>query len=159
MKNLNLKGDLVERRDWLESMAETVLENASYNHRMTDEEIEEERRTFADLSIRIENLKAELAELTLQYKEKIRPLESKAKDCLFLIRTQNLSINGTLYELIDYSEGRIGTYDVNGHLISERSFDRKKGISIGLFSGASGLPYVENELDDVNENEKDSIAI
>lgn len=133
MKNLNIHGDgsVMENRTFMESNADEILPDYEYTRQLTDEEIDAERIEFATVSIKIEQLEEEKARVVAEMNEKIKAQKALAKKALSLIRRGRMDVIATVYLVKDENEGMVGTYDMNGVLLSERKMkgtERQKTI-------------------------------
>lgn len=147
MKDLQIpgSGSVIENRTFMESNADEIVEGYEYTRQLSDEEIENERVEFANVSIKIEQLAEEKARLLAEINEKIKAETAKAKKSLGLIRRGRMDVIETVYLVKDENEGNIGTYTMNGVLISERKMrgtERQKTVftrdNIGYKDGTNG---------------------
>lgn len=147
MKDLQIpgSGSAIENRTFMESNADEIVEDYEYTRQLSDEEIENERVEFANVSIKIEQLAEEKARLLAEINEKIKAETAKAKKSLGLIRRRRMDVIETVYLVKDENEGNIGTYTMNGVLISERKMrgtERQKTVftrdNIGYKDGTNG---------------------
>lgn len=147
MKDLQIpgSGSVIENRTFMESNADEIVEGYEYTRQLSDEEIENERVEFANVSIKIEQLAEEKARLLAEINEKIKAETAKAKKSLGLIRRGRMDVIETVYLVKDENEGNIGTYTMNGVLISERKMrgtERQKTLftrdNIGYKDGTNG---------------------
>lgn len=147
MKDLQIpgSGSVIENRTFMESNADEIVEGYEYTRQLSDEEIENERVEFANVSIKIEQLAEEKARLLAEINEKIKAETAKAKKSLSLIRRGRMDVIETVYLVKDENEGNIGTYTMNGVLISERKMrgtERQKTVftrdNIGYKDGTNG---------------------
>lgn len=147
MKDLQIpgSGSVIENRTFMESNADEIVEGYEYTRQLSDEEIENERVEFANVSIKIEQLAEEKARLLAEINEKIKAETAKAKKSIGLIRRGRMDVIETVYLVKDENEGNIGTYTMNGVLISERKVrgtERQKTLftrdNIGYKDGTNG---------------------
>lgn len=147
MKDLQIpgSGSVIENRTFMESNADEIVEGYEYTRQLSDEEIENERVEFANVSIKIEQLAEEKARLLAEINEKIKAETAKAKKSIGLIRRGRMDVIETVYLVKDENEVNIGTYTMNGVLISERKMrgtERQKTLftrdNIGYKDGTNG---------------------
>ena len=133
MKDLQIPGDgsVIENRTFMESNADEILPDYEYTRNLTDEEIENERIEFANVSIKIEQLQEEKARVMAELNEKIKAQTTLAKKALGYIRRGRMDVIATVFLVKDENEGMIGTYDMNGVLLTERKMrgtERQKTV-------------------------------
>lgn len=104
----------------LENNAFDIVPNYRFNRDLSEEELVEENRLFSEVSIQIESIREELKRVTEEYKEKLKPLEAKAKKHLLTIKTGQVERVDTVYLIQDFDEGKIGTYTSEGVILGER---------------------------------------
>jgi len=147
MKDLQIpgSGSVIENRTFMESNADEIVEGYKYTRQLSDEEIENELVEFANVSIKIEQLAEEKARLLAEINEKIKAETAKDEKSMGLIRRGRMDVIETVYLVKDENEGNIGTYTMNGVLISERKMrgtERQKTLftrdNIGYKDGTNG---------------------
>lgn len=133
MKDLLIPGDgsVIENKTFMENTADEIVEGYEYTRELSDEEIENERIEFANVSIKIEQLEEEKARVVGEINERLKAEKTKAKKALGLVRRGRMDVIETVYMVKDEVEGKVGTYTMNGTLISERKMkgtERQKSI-------------------------------
>lgn len=122
MKDLLVPGDgsVIENKTFMQNTADEVIEGFEYTRTLTEEEIEAERLEFANVSIKIEQIEEEKARVMLEINERLKAEKAKAKKALGLVRRGRMDVVETVYLVKSEAEGMIGTYTMNGTIISER---------------------------------------
>ncbi|MGL6008511.1 MAG: hypothetical protein ACRC1D_03565 [Culicoidibacterales bacterium] len=143
MKDLLIPGSGTIRDNdaWMRSIAEEVHDDYPYQHQLTDEEVQEQEQFFASNSISIAVVEEDKARVMREYNDKIKRMKGQGLAALHLIRTRRREISGTVYEIIDRQERRVGIFDVNGRILQQRPL---LGQNISLL-GSEKLPYVGDE--------------
>lgn len=122
MKDLIILGDgsVIENINFMESNADDIGQNYSYQRILTDDEIDAERIEFATASIAIAQLEEEKQRVNAEINERLKAKKELAKTSLMLIRVGRSEVRETVYFIKDETEGKVGTYTQDGTLISER---------------------------------------
>lgn len=122
MKDLILLGDgsVIENINFMESNADDIEQNYSYQRILTDDEIDAERIEFATASIAIAQLEEEKQRVNAEINERLKAKKELAKTSLMLIRVGRSEVRETVYFIKDETEGKVGTYTQDGKLIAER---------------------------------------
>lgn len=121
-----------QRLRYLEDNALDIVENYRHTRPLTEEELNEERETHANLCIEIEAIQAEMKRVADEFKEKLKPLNVQRLETLSRIRSQQLEEVTTAYLIQDFDEFKVGTYNADGVLLSERKM-REGERQAGLF--------------------------
>lgn len=122
MKDLYVTGDgsPMDNIAFMESNADEILPGYEYSRELSDDEIENERVEFANVSIKIEQLLEEKERFMAEFNERLKVQKQLAKKSLRLIRIGRMDVVETVYLVKDENEGMVGTYNQNGVLLSER---------------------------------------
>lgn len=133
MKDLQIPGDgtVIEKVSFMESVADEIVPNYEYSRELTPEEIDNERIEYANVSIKIEQIEEEMARVLTEIKDRLKVEKAKAKKALSYIRRGRMDVVETVYLVKDEAEGKVGTYTMNGEILSERPMkgtERQKSI-------------------------------
>lgn len=117
-----------ELRDILSSNAETITEGEYYRP-LSEEDIEARRRLYADTCIRIKDLDSKKKLAVEHFKGKMKPLNEANSITLDEIKTKQVKCDGVLYEVPNYDDEVMETYNEEGDFISHRKMrpDEKNG--------------------------------
>lgn len=96
------------------------IEQTTYQKPLTLEEITARREDFTNNSIALNRLEDEFKEVKDRFTIKTNPLKESNKKILEEIKTQQTTVDGTLFHLMNHEEGMMETYDQEGYLISSR---------------------------------------
>lgn len=105
------------------------MEEANYFIDLSEEDLAERKHDLSENVVKLTDLKAELKEVTAEFKDKMKPLEVTQTDLLKQIRTRKQEINGKLYHIANHDNGMLETYTEDGNLYSSRRMrpDEKQG--------------------------------
>lgn len=122
MKNLFVQMDsLIEKRQFMESNADEVLKGYEYSRELSEEELTAELESFSDISIRVQQIEEEKSRVMTEINARLKVEKALAEKSLALIRTKRIDVVDTVYLIRDEMEQKIGTYDIDGNLLSERT--------------------------------------
>ena len=110
----------IERIRHLEDNASEVLPNYNYERILTQEEIAEQREAFSTDHIELGKIERAKSEALAQFNASLKNVKLKAADRLTKIRTGREEVTETVYVIQDFEEGKVGIYNQNGELISEK---------------------------------------
>ena len=130
MKDLFQDLTPTQRVEMLESNAFDLIENHTYRRPLTDEELAEEREAFTNAHIEIERMQNELAEIMAQKKQEIKLKQKVAAAHLDNIKHQSEEKVDTVFLIQDFKERKIGTYNSEGILLTERPMRGKERQSM-----------------------------
>lgn len=133
MKDLEITGDgsVMDNIAFMESNADEIVPGYEYSRELSDEEIENERIEFANISIKIQQIEEEKARVMAELNANLKVQKELAKTALRLIRVGRMEVTETVYLIKDETEGKVGTYTQSGVLLSERKMkgtERQKSI-------------------------------
>ena len=122
MKDLQIPGDgsAFDNIQFMKAQAEDVLEDFRYQKILSEDELEAERQTFADLSIELQQLEEDKALEMERWNAKIKAKKENVRKSLGLLRVGRMEVSETVYLIRDEVEGKIGTYTQDGTILSER---------------------------------------
>jgi len=106
-----------------------------YDAPLSDAEIENRKSEFFKNAIQIDDLEEEKKEATKEFTDKIKDIKATNKCIRDEIKTGAARVEGILYDIADYEEGYMCTYDKTGALIEKRRLtpQEKKGVQSKLF--------------------------
>ena len=119
----------IDRINYMSAAADEVVPDYRYERTLSPEELDEERQTFADLSIDLQRLEIEKAELVAQLNAKIKEKRNEATKSLTLIRTGRMEVVENVYLIADPGNKMIGTFNQYGTLISERQMRKSEYLN------------------------------
>lgn len=122
MKDLLIPGDgtPIDNIAFMRDNADDIQEAYTYQRILTEDEIQAEKNEYADLSIQIEQIEEEKQRIMSEINERLKIKKSLAKKSLMLFRIGRMEVTDTVYFIKDEKENKIGTYDSNGVLLTER---------------------------------------
>lgn len=97
----------------------------------SDEEPEEMKTDFADLSIESQAVEDQLRELSKELRAKIKQLSVKKRELIHLLKNKYREETQTVYLFADHDANQMLTYNREGELIARRSLrpsERQKTI-------------------------------
>ena len=123
MTNIIIPGDgsPMANINFMRDNADEVVEDYSYQRVLTEDELIEERERFAEVSIELEMLEEQKKIILDEIMEKIKAKKKVASKHLMLIRVGRQEVTGEAFIFRDEDEKKIGTYDMNGVLLSDRN--------------------------------------
>lgn len=128
MKNIIIPNDetAIDRVTFMQSQADDTLPDYRYERVLTDEELDEERITFTEVSIELAKLEFEKAEVVADFNRRIKTEKQNAERSLSLLRTGRMEVVENVYQIADFNEGRVGIYNQFGELISDRPMKKSE---------------------------------
>lgn len=121
LKQQLLEMDDMERRTFLETNAESVHEDMSYVYQFSEDELEEMRKSYIEVSQKLRKLDDEKAEFLAEMREKMKLPKANASELLDNITDGFQKREGNVYVLHDYEEHKIYQVTDDGNIILERS--------------------------------------
>lgn len=97
----------------------------------SDEELEEMKTDFADLSIESQAVEDQLRKLSKELRAKIKQLSVKKRELIHLLKNKYREETQTVYLFADHDANQMLTYNREGELIARRSLrpsERQKTI-------------------------------
>ncbi len=132
MSNLFIDMDAITRRRALEDAATDILQGEHYQKTLNEDELAEERKFYADVSIEIQRLEEEKKMEMERLSAIIKAKKGMAAVSLAKIRSGRTEVCEDLYVVQDFARGMIQQYNVAGELVHERpmrSTERQSRIS------------------------------
>lgn len=122
MKDLIIPGDgsPMDNIQFMNDNADDIQENYSYQKTWDEDELAAEKDKFTALSISIQQITEEKERIMAEINKRLKVKKELAKKSLMLLRTGRMEVSETVYFIKDEVEGKIGTYNQNGVLLSER---------------------------------------
>lgn len=111
--------DIVERMQLLRNNNDGI-EEGSYDHELTEEEIYERQLRLQDSIISLRDLREEKKEVNKGYKDKMDPLQVIIDTTATELKTGLVEMSGIQYKVIDHEIGLVEFYDELGALVSSR---------------------------------------
>lgn len=107
----------------------TSMEEGNYFIDLSEEDLAERKHDLSENVVKLTDLKAELKEVTAEFRNQMKPLEVTQGDLLKQIRTRKQEINGNLYHIANHDNGMMETFTQDGNLYSSRRLrpDEKQG--------------------------------
>lgn len=126
----------IDRINYMESQADETLSGYRYERALTEEELESERLTFIDTSIELSNVEFEKAEVMAEFNRRIKELKNKATTSIDLIRTGRIEVVENVYQIADFTEGKVYLFNQFGDPILSRPFSatERKAYQTSVFN-------------------------
>lgn len=105
--------------DNLEGLADRI-EKKSYVEGLSDEELRETKDAYIERIMEIDREMEALAEITAEYKERLKPIKDEVKDLLAEIRLGVRETEGKVYTIFNHDDGTAAEYSESGKLIKSR---------------------------------------
>jgi hypothetical protein len=117
-----------ERKVALQENAAKV-EQTTYQRPLSEDELISRREKLADNCIKVNVLEDDLKLIKDDFKLKMDPLKADNKQLLSEIKTKQETVEGTIYEMANFDEGMMESYDGEGYMISSRRLrpDERQG--------------------------------
>jgi len=112
-----LKGQ--ELIDFLSANADNV-EKMTYMRYFDKTEAEELKGELSTLSVTINDIEEEQAEVISEFKERKKPLVKRRKDVLKELKWNGTHVTENVFKMIDHEKRSVGYYDKFGKLINSR---------------------------------------
>lgn len=120
------------RLRYLEDNAVEVVPNFRYNRPLPPEELTEKESEFARLAVDLEAQQEEIRAQTQRLKEALKPLQTRYKELLAIMRTGQEERVETVYLVEDWENRKVATYNKDGEMIGTRNM--RKGDQHTVFS-------------------------
>lgn len=112
-----LSNEPVEKRAQILKDSCDKIEEMSYLRKYSIEETNEKRKELADISINLNDIEEELAKVRDEFKAKMKPMQEKFNTIRTNLKQGGEYRYGECYKFIDETEGMVGYYAPNGHLV------------------------------------------
>lgn len=110
----------VEQREQIMRDSCDQIVEKSYTKRYTQDQINEQRATLADVHIQLSEISAEFDVVKAEFKGKMKPLAEQAQMIVRNLKNGGDYVTTDCFKFVDEAEGRVGFYDPQGHLLEER---------------------------------------
>ena len=128
------------RLRYLEDNAVEVLPNFRYNRQLPPEELTEKESEFARLAVDLEARQEEIREQTQRLKEALKPIQTRYKELLAIMRTGQEERVETVYLVEDWENRKVATYNKDGELIGARNMRKGDQHTVFSINPANPLP-------------------
>ena len=91
-----------------------------YTRKFSSEEKQGKNAEYCEVGMKVSALSKELKEVTADLKGKIKPLLERQDAILDEIKQGGEQVQGDTFKFVFEEIGKVGFYDVNGHLVEER---------------------------------------
>jgi len=102
------------------------IEERSYTRKFDQSEINDLRAELAQVSIMVQELDVELAEIKSEFKNKTKPLGERIGKILEELKSGGEYVKGECFKFIDPDEGKVGWYSPDGYLLEERDIRQEE---------------------------------
>lgn len=120
MKEIMLSDTPIEQRATILRDSCDQIEERSYTRKFDQSEINDLRAELAQVSIMVQELDVELAEIKSEFKNKTKPLGERIGKILEELKSGGEYVKGECFKFIDPDEGKVGWYSPDGYLLEER---------------------------------------
>lgn len=121
MNDIMLAGTPIEQRAKILRDSCDQIEERSYTRKFEQEEINELRAELAGVSIQLHELDEELASVRADFKGKTKPLQERVGKILDELKAGGEYVKGECYKFIEPDTGEVGWYTPDGYLLESRS--------------------------------------
>lgn len=125
-----------ERLQALQNTADRVTEDTYYRP-LTEEDLNERREIISDNEIKISDIIEEKKQAIADFKDMLDPIKKQKTKILYEIRTKQVEEVGRLFQLANYADNMMETYDSNGYLISTRRLKANE-MQASIFNQGGG---------------------
>ena len=108
-----------ERIQILRDNAYKISEETYYKN-LTEDELSERKDLYSSKAIDVNKLENDLKDLKDEYSAEIKPLKKEMSGILLEVKMQSQQVTEEVYQIADYDENYMGTYNAEGELISQR---------------------------------------
>lgn len=126
MKEIMLSDTPIEQRATILRDSCDQIEERSYTRKFDQSEINDLRAELAQVSIMIQELDVELAEIKSEFKNKTKPLGERVGKILEELKSGGEYVKDECYKFIDPDEGKVGWYSPEGYLLEERDIRQEE---------------------------------
>lgn len=126
--------DFDERISLLKAESDSI-NNESYERELTEDEVNEIRESYLELTFKIDKLDEEFSEQKAFYKANRKPFEIELLSMKEKIKTRKETVVGTLYSIANHHEGMMEVYNDRAELVSTRRLrPSEKQLRISSFN-------------------------
>jgi hypothetical protein len=122
MTSIFIEGDgtPVTNIAFMESNADEILPDYTYQRILTEEEMVNERETFTELSIQLAQIEEQKAQMMAEINARKKAKKTALTKSLILLRVGRMEVTENVYLIKDENELKVGTFNWKGEIISER---------------------------------------
>lgn len=121
MKDIMLAETPIEQRAQILRDSCDQIEERSYTRKFEQEEINDLRAELAGVSIKLQELDEELADVKSDFKNKTKPLQERIGKILDELKVGGEYVKGECYKFIDPDTAEVGWYSPEGYLLESRN--------------------------------------
>lgn len=121
MKDIMLADTPIEQRAQILRDSCDQIEERSYTRKFEQEEINDLRAELAGVSIQLQTLDGELADIRADFKGKTKPLQERVGKILDELKAGGEYVKGECYKFIEPDTGEVGWYSPEGYLLESRA--------------------------------------
>lgn len=126
MKEIMLSDTPIEQRATILRDSCDQIEERSYTRKFDQSEINDLRAELAQVSIMVQELDVDLAEIKSEFKNKTKPLGERIGKILEELKSGGEYVKGECFKFIDPDEGKVGWYSPDGYLLEERDIRQEE---------------------------------
>lgn len=108
-----------ERKQFLVDNCEKI-ENVGYMKNFTEEELLLMKNRLSDVSININDISLEKAEVNQTFKDQLKPFEKEKSSLLTNLKQKAVFVDEECYKFVDEETEMVAFYNVVGDLVSSR---------------------------------------
>lgn len=121
MKDVMLPDTPIEQRaQILKDSCDQIVER-SYTKKFDQPQINQRRAELANVSIQLQELDEDFANVRVEYKNKIKPLQERRGKILDELKAGGEWVHGECYKFVDEEEGKTAFYTPEGYKLEERT--------------------------------------
>lgn len=125
---------LEERKRSLQNTADNVEKSRKYYKKLDSQELNQKRKEYTDLSLKVADLEDEKKEVIKDFKDRIDPIKDQVKSLGTEVRTGHAQFEGSLFGFIDEQTKMVYFYSESGELIETETRPANQE-ELGLFNG------------------------
>lgn len=109
--------------DRLQVLRDTCEKSIPFNYpkELSKEELDNLKDQLAQDNIKMTKLEEKRKEFMDSHKAELKPLQTRAKDCVEMLRRKSEDVEEEVYLIADQEEGIMGYYNADGKLVHFRS--------------------------------------
>jgi hypothetical protein len=111
-----------------------LITETKYSKPLTEEDMAEAKNAVAENCIKLSDFNEELTKIKKEYKDKMAPFVEHNATLLMEIRTKQRIVAGIIYDIADYENNKMETYNSEGEQVSSRRLkpEEKQGKVFAL---------------------------
>lgn len=138
---------LEERAQLLRDNCDQIVER-SYTRTFSQDEINGRRAELAQVSIQVQELDEQLAQVRADIKGRIKPLLERRGRILDELKARGEWVQGESYKFVDHEEGKTAFYSPEGYKIEERAITPEERQRSVMQSARAFSPFRVTGTDD-----------